>query len=244
MGLRRLDVGEAKGARVVAFPYAGGGAHSYQPLAVALDEAELWAAEYPGHITRFGEPLVEDLVDLAASFVKDVTALADRPLVLFGYSMGAVVAFELAHRLAGTAELRGLIVCCARAPTRPPRDGQSIDDMDDRRLLEHVASQGGMPDAVLQNRELLELVLPVLRADFLACERYVCRHTSPLPMSLIALRGSRDADVSAADLDEWSRFSTVPLEHIVLEGGHFLLHEPQAGLPSAVRSAVTSALSS
>lgn len=222
--LRRFRRAPDARARLVCFPHAGSSAGYFRPMSERLaQDVDVLAVQYPGRQDRRFEPLVRDVVKLADRISDVVQDGTDLPLAFFGHSMGAVVAYETARlleRKAGT-RLRALFVSGRRAPSRV-RDERVHLGSDDSVLAE-LLKLGGTDMRVLRDPELRELVLPVIRADYLAIERY--RHApGPEPSCPISvLIGDADPMTTLAEARAWSRHSTAAVDMRTFPGGHFFL---------------------
>jgi surfactin synthase thioesterase subunit len=206
---------------VVCFPHAGGSAGWFRPLAPPLAPvADVVAVQYPGRLDRLAEPPITDLHQLADRIASALRAFAGRPLVLLGHSMGAVVAFETARLLtrAGTPPLR-LFASGRRAPDE---GGTEISaDRGDDWLIQEVRALGGTESVVFDDPDVLDLIMPAIRADFRAISRYRFRAAEPLTCPVTALTGDRDPRVAAVAVRGWERHTTGPFELRVFPGGHF-----------------------
>jgi medium-chain acyl-[acyl-carrier-protein] hydrolase len=160
----------------------------------------------------------------------------DLPYVLFGYSVGAILAFELTRMLEGgnTLSPRELIVAAAPAPQCPRRE-PSIATLSDEEFVGQLKAYGGTPAAVLENEELTALLLPMLRADFSIAETYEHEPRSPLRCPVTAYGGSTDPWVSEAEIVAWRDVTTGPFSHRIFHGGHFFMH---SGLLDSVNEAL------
>nr|WP_281410930.1 alpha/beta fold hydrolase [Rhizobium leguminosarum] len=188
------------------------------------------AIDLPGRGSRYhNAPLrrVSDAVGFMMPLLRD---FPHRGYALFGYSMGALVAFELTRKLqeAAGALPAFLVVAAARAPQVPARD-DPIHLMDDQSLFgELVRFQGTTPE-LLNNQELIALLLPRLRADFELCETYVFREGDRLPFPVYAFGGHDDETVTVADLAAWSEVAREGTTCEQFRGGHFFINQ-QAGV--------------
>jgi medium-chain acyl-[acyl-carrier-protein] hydrolase len=213
--------------RLVCLPWAGGAAAAFRPWAARLPpDVELWAAQLPGRGPRFGEPPVSRLGTLLDALEPALRPLADVPYALFGHSMGAIVAFELAAR--AVAPPAHLFVSAARAPGHPAgRD--DLHPLPDDELERRLAALGGMPEEIRRERELMALMLPTIRADLAALETWTSPPRPPLPVPITALGGLDDA-VPRAALEAWRERTTSAFALHLFPGGHFYLLEQEAAL--------------
>ena len=211
--------------RLICFPYAGGSAAIYRGWQAALPASvEVLAVELPGHGARFAERPVASLRALVDLLIEDIAACMDVSCVFFGHSNGALISYVLATELAR----RGLalpqrIVISAKRP--PHLDKQEIvHAMPTADFVDKLRALNGTPAHVLSNPELLELFLPILRADFSLSETYEHVACPPLPCEVTLLGGRADSDASASVLGEWAGyFATAPTLHL-LDGDHFFVH--------------------
>ncbi|MEU8248909.1 alpha/beta fold hydrolase [Nonomuraea sp. NPDC048916] len=228
--------------RLLCFPYAGGGAAAFRAWVgeLAASGTEVWPVQLPGRENRLGEPPVSDLPRLVAELA-DVfeDRLDELPYTLFGHSMGARVAFELAHELRrrDRPPPRLLIVSAHRPPHRldpdPPAHALPRD-----RFLARLRTYGGVSEAVLAEPSLLDLMLPVVRADFALFERHPWQPEPLLGCPMTVLGGRTDARVPAAELTNWAELTEGPCELRMFDGGHFFLAESPHQVVGAVRDAI------
>lgn len=213
--------------QLVAFPFAGGSASVFRAWPAWLPPTvELRAALLPGRERRVSDlphdriaTLVSELADVFAEFV-------DPPFVLFGHSMGATVAYELTREMVarGLVPPAGLIVSGQRAPDVVDPHPH-LHGLPDAEFVEAVRELGGTPPEVFAHPELVDLVLPALRADFTAVETYEWTPGPPIDIPLVAFAGDHDRVVEPADVAGWTRHSTVSAEVVTFPGGHFFLTE-------------------
>lgn len=216
---------------LVCFPHAGGSAAFYRPWRERLPaRVELYAVQYPGRLDRINEPFLDRMGDLADAVTAAVAPLTDRPLALFGHSLGASVAYEVGRRLspvAGRAPAR-LFVSGRAAPGRQrPRSTHLADD---DVLWNELSRLGGARPEVIATPELREVYLPVLRSDYRLAETYRPGPGPPLTCPVTALLGSHDSDVDETEIHQWEEFTSAGFELRVFPGDHFYLVERQPEL--------------
>jgi medium-chain acyl-[acyl-carrier-protein] hydrolase len=209
--------------RLFCFPFAGGGAsvyrewHGYLPAGI-----ELQAVQLPGRETRFGEQLFVAVDELIAELRLVMLPLLDRPFAFFGHSMGGILAFELARALRESDQLlpQLLIVSGCRAPQVPRRE-PAISRLPLPEFIEALRKYAGTPDSILEHREVMDLLLPILRADFAMNEDYRYVPGEPLECPVRAYGGDADVDVLKEDLDAWQNVTAGEFRCETFPGGHF-----------------------
>ncbi|MER5789038.1 alpha/beta fold hydrolase [Streptomyces sp. NPDC001980] len=217
--LRQLNAGVGT-SRLVCLPYAGGNGTIYESWTKWLSpEVELWAPDLPAREQRMLEAPVEDM-ELLVGTLADELRSDDRPTTLFGHSFGALVAFELSRRLQqGPHPVRCLAVSGMTAPrTLPDRPVPT-----DAEILASLRSHGVAPEEFFRQPELLELVMPGLRADYRMAMGYRYRRGPKLSAPVFALGGTDDAAVPAEGLAAWAEESDDGCRTRMWQGGHMYL---------------------
>lgn len=222
--LRRFSPAGDATSTLVCLPHAGGSASFFFPLARALAPAiDVLAVQYPGRQDRRHEPNIDNLPELADRIVDAVRLMDDRSFALFGHSMGALLAYEVALRLAaaGLSTPTHLFASGRRAPSRHRDD--RLHRSSDGDILTHARRLGGPGSAVLDDPEIRAMVLPLLRNDYHAVETYRHDPSAVLDCPITVLTGDLDALLTLDEAHAWAEHTTGPTDLVVLPGGHFYL---------------------
>jgi medium-chain acyl-[acyl-carrier-protein] hydrolase len=218
--------------RLFCFPYAGGGASIYHAWSRGLPATiDVCAVQLPGRENRIEEPLFTSLPSLIDALVYELAPYFDKPFAFFGHSMGALISFELARRLrrGRQPEPSQLFVSAYSAP-QLPRSREVLHNLPSAEFLRSVFRMGGTPPAVLMNKELVNLMLPILRADFTIIETYVYTREEPLACPITAFGGGQDTVVTAHALQGWREQTSDIFKLYMLPGNHFFLQNNQQQL--------------
>ena len=214
--------------RLFCFPYAGAGALIFRRWSDALPhEVEVCPIQLPGRGTRLTEPPFTKLSCLIEALARALVPLLDKPFAFFGHSLGALIAFELAREIRrqhGLHPVR-LFASAGRAPQIPHR-APPIHTLPDNEFLAELRRLNGTPRELLDHEELMEVMLPILRADFSLYETYLYSTEPPLNCPISAFGGLQDCRVSASDLEAWRSQTSASFSLRMFPGGHFFLKEP------------------
>jgi surfactin synthase thioesterase subunit len=227
--------------RLICFPHAGGGATAFRLWREGIPEhVGLSAIQLPGRGGRLRETPIASVPTLTSSITSELLPYFDRPYAFFGHSMGAVLALEVA-RAAIRAGRQGPahLFLSARRPPHLPRLEADLHRLPDDAFLRVLDTRyGGVPSEVLQERELLDLVLPALRADITALETFTSPETEPLTCAITAYGGDEDRLVTLEQLHAWRGYTSGPFRARQFHGGHFYLQSSQALLLSDIAAAL------
>ena len=223
--IRRFHPSPEAVARLLCFAHAGGSASYFFPVSRAMAPAvEVLAVQYPGRQERRAERCIEDIGELADRIAEAVRPWTGRPLALFGHSMGATVAFEVALRLERDGIVpAGLFASGRRAPSlyKPENVHRRPDD----RLLDELRELSGTDAELLADEEFVQLILPPLRSDYRAVQSYRHQPGARLACPVDALAGEDDPKASAAEMQAWRGHTTGPFALHLFTGGHFYLND-------------------
>jgi surfactin synthase thioesterase subunit len=216
---------DGTGAAVI-FPHAGGAAAAYRTLAMALSGrgVDTYIVQYPQRADRLAHPAAGTLEDLAAELFDAGPWDRVAPLRLFGHCMGSLVAFEFAK----IAERRGVEVAqlwasAGQAPSTVA--GSAPAPTTERELLADIVDLGGTDPRLLADEDFLELLLPAVRADYQAFNRYACGADVRIRADIHAVGGDKDHRVAEELLRRWEIHTDAVFTMTLLDGGHFYIDD-------------------
>ncbi len=215
--------------RLICFPYAGGGPHVFRSWLNELPSwIELVVAQLPGHGTRILEQHHVDVDELVPEIIDELTPELDQPYAIFGHSLGALLGYEVVRRLQsmGAAMPVHLFVSARMAPQLPDLD-EPVYNLPKNDFIAHLQKINGTPRQVLENQELMEVFLPVLRSDFQLNETYQFTSGPRLNCPVTVFGGIADTRISQQDLLAWKDLTDGPFEARMFPGDHFFLHSEQ-----------------
>lgn len=211
--------------RLVCFPHAGGSASYFFPLAAALSpEFDVYAVQYPGRQDRYSEPFVDNIDDMADEAFAALEPLTDAPVALFGHSMGAVLAFEVARRFETLAG-RGPTAVFVSGSRAPSRYGEPREEKDDAGLVEVMRELGGTDPRVLNDPDLLATFLPAFRNDYRASQAYHLGTEVGISAPVVVMAATDDPTTSLAEARAWHEHTSGACDVHTFSGGHFYLEK-------------------
>ncbi len=222
--IRRYHPSQASTARLVCFPHAGGSASYYRPVSTRFAGAvDVIAWQYPGRQDRRHEPGITDIDVLVDRITEQFMALSPKPTILFGHSMGATLAFEVAWRLerAGFSEPLRVVASGRRAPMID--HGERVHLKNDAGLLAEMRLLNGTDDAVLADEEIVRMALPAIRSDYQAIETYSYVPGRMVNCPVTVLTGDADPRTAIEDASQWRSVTNGAFRMKVFPGGHFYL---------------------
>jgi medium-chain acyl-[acyl-carrier-protein] hydrolase len=222
--LRFGQPGATPRMRLFCFPYAGGDANLYRDWATLLpDQVEVVGVQYPGRGMHADAP-ISDCATMVRRLHAALAPLLDLPFVFFGHSNGALISYELARRLDGAEASRHRHhFVSARGAPQLPRTRRAIGRLERDDFVAAIAELGATPRDILDDRALVDFLMPRLRADFTLGEDYRFTPGPRLPCAASVLYGTEDALADAPQSRPWSELFSGPVRLRTINGGHFYL---------------------
>lgn len=215
--------------RLFCFPHAGGGASVFRTWSEGLPSTvEVCPIRLPGREGRISEPPFTRLKPLVQALAQALIRYLDKPFAFFGHSMGALVSFELARQLRRRHTLSPAhLFVSGRVAPQLPDPQPPIHALPNSKFLEELRRFNGIPEEILESPELMELMLPTLRADCAVDETYVYSIEPPLDCPISAFGGLQDSTVSRDSLAAWRNQTRLSFSMQMFPGNHFFLHTGQ-----------------
>lgn len=224
--------------QLFCLPFAGAGASFFRPWRkLGVAGVTVRPVQLPGRERLIDRAPYTDVGQAVEGLLPELSAPEDRPVALFGHSLGAVLAFELARRLQERGEPPvHLFVSGSPAPGLPRL--QRATGLDDAAFLARVEKFAGYRHEVLDDPEMRALILPALRADVAMHESYRPGTDTPIDVPITALRGTDDTLVTDAETAAWATATTGGFDRVDLPGGHMYLTEAGPAVVALVAAAV------
>ena len=221
--------------RLFCFPYAGGGDFIFREWQNGLpDDIEVCPVQLPGRGARIIEPPFTELVPLIEAASLALAPHLDRPFAFFGHSMGALIGFEIARQLRrdnGSQPVH--LFVSGRCSPQTVKD-PTLHELPDSEFIETLRRLNGTPKEMLEDPALMELVLPIIRADFAVCNSYIYAPEPPFDFPITAFGGLEDQTVSRVCLEGWRKHTTNSFIVRMLPGDHFFLNTLRSPLLAAI----------
>ena len=218
--------------RLFCFPYAGGTATIFRAWPDSLPPTiEVCPVHLPGRGKRLREPPFTHYQSLVQAIAEGLHPYLDQPFALFGHSLGAMLSFELARHLRRMRlpQPQHLFVSGRRAPqvvnSEPP-----THDLPEAQFVAALRKLNGTPAEALEHPELMQLMLPLLRADFEVCDTYTYVSEEPLAIPITAYGGLFDTGVLREQVEGWRQQTTASFTLRMLPGDHFFINTSQTTL--------------
>jgi medium-chain acyl-[acyl-carrier-protein] hydrolase len=203
--------------RLLCFHHSGGGASSYYP----------WIDHLSPNIEMI-EPLNNNMANIVAQLSERFAVYTDKPFFTFGHSLGALLSFEFiksVYRSYSVCPFH-MIISATKAPHLPFRM-KHLSQLDDKTLKEQLKIYNGIDERILNNDELLDLFLPIIKNDFSIYETYNFSESKPFPCDILALSGMEDKTVTPEEILAWEKYTEGKFEHLSFPGEHFFIRDHQ-----------------
>jgi surfactin synthase thioesterase subunit len=227
--VRRFHPSQSSEVRLVCFPHAGGSASYYFPLSDALAPGiETLALQYPGRQDRRSEEPLSSLPELADRAFEALRGWDDRPVIVFGHSLGSILGFEVAHRMQAAGQPPAWVFASGY-PAPSLLRGGDVHLRGEAGIIEELRTVGGTDPVWLENAEFMASVLPALAADYTAIETHARAVGVTLDSPLTMLVGDDDPHTTMDEANAWGEHTTGHFDLRVFPGGHFYLdgHMPE-----------------
>ncbi|UMV49317.1 alpha/beta fold hydrolase [Paenibacillus macerans] len=215
--------------RLFCFPYAGGSTSVFKDWGKLLKEIEVYTVQLPGRGIRLKEPAFTRMEPLVENLIGDMLPLLDRPFILFGHSLGGLIAFQTS-RLLEEQHQRSPVHLFISGRNPPHIREDCVYNLSDREFVELLHHYNGTPNEVLKDANMMSYFLPILRADFQLSNTYELKGEPKLSCPLSVYGGTDDPLIGPEALEEWERYAKYRFSVQLFAGDHFYLNFNQAEL--------------
>ncbi|WP_353931560.1 thioesterase II family protein [Okeanomitos corallinicola TIOX110] len=222
--------------RLFCLPYAGGSAVIFRTWLKNLPPTiEVCPIEIPGRGRQMILPPHTKMPSLVAEIAKNIIPFLDKPFAIFGHSMGGQVSFELARLLRSDYQLKPIhLFISGRKAPQINSTKRKIYNLPDQEFWQEVNKLNGTPNEVIENAEMIEIFLPILRADFTVLETHIHTNQQPFDFPISVFGGLQDTEVPTYQLEAWREHTTANFSLQMLEGDHFFLRSNEKLLLSKI----------
>ncbi|PWV48720.1 surfactin synthase thioesterase subunit [Finegoldia magna] len=231
---------ENKKANLFIFPFAGGGVSVFRKWGDQFNNIGVYVAQYPGRESRFGERAIDNIDELVYELFYSLRENLDTqtPYYLFGHSMGTKIVYELTLRIkeSDLPNPKGIIISAGRAPCY--KEPNPIYHLDDEGFIEGLRRYDGTPDEILDNKDLISIFLPTLRADFIIDEDYQDKKYEKVDSNILGLMGDIDEEMKLDELLKWSEYTTKSFSYKYIPGKHMFVNTSENNVIEAIKEFV------
>lgn len=226
--IRIVKANPGASMRLFCFPYSGGSAQIYKNWAAQLPSfVEVNAVELPGRSGRFRDQKFTSVPEAIASLVPDIRPYTNKPFALFGHSLGACLAYEMARALEKEGRTAALVTVSGMMSPENPSDEPQIYHLPDAEFKQKVREYNGTPQEVMAHEELMDLILPILKADFTMADTYTYKEGPKITSSLAALTGTKDPHTNEEGVRGWANYTTGAFTYQLFPGDHFFVNDQE-----------------
>lgn len=227
--LNKTEVSNLDKIKLICLPYAGGSARVYSKWVNMLDKSiEVISPELTGREKRYNEPYYENLKEAVEDIYKNIRLIIDSgPYSLFGHSMGSLLTFELYYKLKekGHREPEAIFFSGKAAPNIPVKE--KVHLYSEKQILKKISSLGGTPKEVLDNKDILNFYLPIIRADYKIIETYEYKQKNSLISSPCHILYGSEDDIALEELLAWENHTYDIPKFYEICGGHFFIKDQE-----------------
>jgi medium-chain acyl-[acyl-carrier-protein] hydrolase len=213
--------------RLFCLPYAGGGGAVYRTWQSSFpDGIEVCCVQLPGRESRFAEPLFTKMDPLVEALAEALVSALDRPFAFFGHSMGGLIAYELAKLLRHEYQMtpNHLFVSACHAPEIPDPTPH-WHSLSDQELMAELRTLTSFPREALEHAELMQIMLPKIRADSAVTETYIYRPAEPFHFPLTAFASEQDEMIPREAIEPWRNHTRAAFDLVLVDGHHMFVQE-------------------
>lgn len=211
--------------RLFCFPYSGGAAHVFSKWPQRLPhDIEVVAIQPPGRSNRFIEPLIKDWQVMVNQALQSIRPKLDVPFAIFGHSLGTAIGHEVCRQLEKEGHKPLCFIPSGRNAPHVKVDRKQLHTLSEAEFTAEIKTFNGTPAEVLENPELMELMIPILKADFTISETYTYQPGPPLDAPIRAIGGTHDPHVPVEGIEEWKDYTKSDFKSELIDGDHFYLH--------------------
>ncbi|MHB8062633.1 MAG: thioesterase II family protein [Ruminiclostridium sp.] len=228
---------KAKRNKIFIFPYAGGGVSAFKNWQEEFVDTEVLVAQYPGRENRIKEKPIDNLEFLVREVFNDIKPLISDniPYFLFGHSMGTKVVYELALLIQKSNlpfQPSGIIISAGKAPCY--KENNPIHGLAIANFVNEISRFSGTPKEILGTRTLMDIFIPMLRADFKMDETYKRETAEKINCPILALMGTEDPELTLEELLTWREYTEGEFTYKSVEGAHMFINTYRAMAINAI----------
>ncbi|MFT6835423.1 MAG: medium-chain acyl-[acyl-carrier-protein] hydrolase [Francisellaceae bacterium] len=230
--------------RLICFPYAGGSATIYMSWVKYLPKnVELVIVQPPGRGARMFEQAFSTMASLTAELLKVFPKYTNKPYILFGHSLGSRIAFELMNQLqTSSLPLPQIFIASGSRAPHIASTKKTIHHLPDDAFIAELKHLNGTPQAVIENKELMALFLPLLRADFEIADNYCFADKAVFNCPIYVLSGKDDVDITQFHLESWGDFFNSTANMHMISGNHFFIESHKVSVLQKVNDIIATVL--
>lgn len=221
--IRKIGQENNSKVRVIFLPHAGGSASFFYELCSYLNPTiECIAIQYPGRQDRLDEDMIGNIDDYADLITEAIEDLEDKPTILFGHSMGSIIAYNMLSRNKEKLGFVKFLLVSAHNPPNKYIDYDS-DSLEDDAIIDYLKEIGGLDEIILSNNDMMKVILPTVKNDLKAVKSFFINNPLQIEVPVCAIIGSEDKYTDMISVGEWGYLTNKWFDIRELIGGHFYM---------------------